>query len=351
VVPDPTEAERRVDENGQSSESTGYGQEAIPPHYATEGLSGPLGRIHPIGLVAAFIGLLGVVFSFVDTDYLIGHLRWWHWLLIVVTIAAALSVSLLNNIRIGIEAISTFMLKGLGLSLRTGSMVTAIAAIGAFVIFRITHDTEVAVTSAFGFGIGVGALTMGPIWVLAWGVFVISLFSSLTRYISKFTDSDLIIAEVSSLGWQSFGLIAMLGLGYGVREGVNPRIDFWWADFSNRTKAWLDFVLHVGLLMPFLLMVLRILYPFARNTLGYKPDRSGQGLPGEWPSGWRIWETWEQQGDAGQLPIGPIQAMLFVAFVLFALQILAEVIKHGFTLIDREDLGGVMNLDAPFRVE
>ena len=346
VTPEPL-----LDHNVQAREGADIGQSAAPPHYATEGLSGPLGRIHPIGLVAALIGLLGIIFSFIDTDYLIGHLRWWHWVLIVLTIAASFSVSLLNNIRIGIEAISTFMLKGLGLSLRTGSILTIVASVGAFVIFRITHDTAVAITSAFGFGIGMGALTMGPIWVLAWGVFVISLFSSLTRYTSKFIDSDLIIAEASSLGWQSFGLIAFLGIGYGVREGVNPRIDFWWADFSNKTKAWLDFALHVGLLLPFVLMVGRILYPFARNTLGYKPDRSGQGLPGEWPSGWRIWETWEQQGDAGQLPIGPIQAMLFVAFVLFALQILAEVIKHGFTLIDREDLGGVMNIDAPLRVE
>jgi len=192
---------------------------------------------------------------------------------------------------------------------------------------------------------------MGPIWVLAWAVFVIALFSSLTRYTAKFVNADLIIAEVSSLGWQAFALIAMLGIGYGVREGVNPRIDFWWAEFSNKKKAWLDFVLHVAFLLPFLLMVGRILFPFAKNTLGFKPDRSGQGLPGRWPSGWRVWETWEQQGDAGQLPVGPIQAMLLVAFMLFTLQIVAEVIKHGFTLIDREDLGGTMTADAPLRVE
>ncbi len=43
--------------------------------------------------------------------------------------------------------------------------------------------------------------------------------------------------------------------------------------------------------------------------------------------------------------------MLFVAFVLFALQILAEVIKHGFTLIKREDLGGIAESDAPQRIE
>ncbi len=258
------------------SDSTGV----LPHHYATEGLDSFVGRIHPLGLVAAFVALLGVVFSFVDTDYLIGNLRLWHWLVLLGTIGASLSLPFMNAIRVGIEAISTFMVRGLDLPLRLGFLLMLGSALAAFVIFSISHDTEVGITSAFGFGIGVGAVTMGPIWVLAWGVFVLSLFSSLTRYLSKFIDADLIIAEVSSLGWQSFGLIAMLGIGYGVREGVNPRIDFWWADFSNKTKAWLDFVLHVGLLMPFIFMVSRILYPFARNTLGYKPDRSRPGLPG-----------------------------------------------------------------------
>ena len=223
-------------------------------------------------------------------------------------------------------------------------------ALASLVLVSARYDSEAGITAAFGFGTAVAAVLMGPIWVLAWAVFILALFSSLSRYIAKFVEADLIIAEVSSLAWQSFAFIALLGVGYGVREGVNPRIDFWWANFSHRTKAWLDFVLHICLFMPFLFMVLRILYPFARNTLGYKPDRSGAG-GGEWPEGWRIWETWEQQGDAGQLPVGPVQAMLFVAFIFFSLQILAEVIKHGFTLIKREDMAGIEDSEAPQRIE
>ena len=67
------------------------------------------------------------------------------------------------------------------------------------------------------------------------------------------------------------------GLGYGVKSGVNPRIDFWWADFSNRTKAWLDFVLHALLFVPFLWAGLRLLHGYAKTNLGYQRDFSGLG--------------------------------------------------------------------------
>ena len=322
-----------------------------PSQLVTTGIDGPLGRIHPIGLVAAGIIVLDLVLRVVsDTDYLVGNLTLRYYVILGVTVLVAASLSTMDRIRRGIEAISTFMLRGLGLPLRAGVLAAAAAALIAFAWVTIQYDSEAGITAAFGFAAAVAAVCIGPIWVLAWAVFLLALFSSLSRYIAKFVEADLIIAEVTSLTWQSFAFIALLGVGYGVREGVNPRIDFWWANFSHRTKAWLDFVLHVGLFMPFLFMVLRILYPFSRNTLGYKPDRSGAG-GGEWPSGWRVWETWEQQGDAGQLPVGPVQAMLFVAFVLFALQIFAEVIKHGFTLIKREDLAGIEEAEAPLRIE
>ena len=346
AVPDPTAAERRLESDGVQADE--------PPFSSSlevDGTGGLFGRIHPIGWVALGIAVLDLVLRVVsDSDYLIGNLTLRYWVFLAIVFAASTSFALLVRIRRGIESISTFMLKGLNVSMRTGLLAALTSAIVAFVVVTALYDSEDGITAAFGTGTAVAALLMGPIWVLAWAVFILALFSSLSRYIAKFVEADLIIAEVSSLGWQSFAFIALLGVGYGVREGVNPRIDFWWANFSRRTKAWLDFVLHILLFMPFLFMVLRILYPFARNTLGYKPDRSGAG-GGEWPSGWRVWETWEQQGDAGQLPVGPVQAMLFVAFILFALQIFAEVIKHGFTLIDREDLAGTDEPDAPLRIE
>ncbi|NNE95482.1 MAG: TRAP transporter small permease subunit [Acidimicrobiales bacterium] len=317
----------------------------------TEGLDGIRGRVHPLGWVALGLFVLGLFFTFAtDTDLLLGNMAWWHWLLIVGLGAASLNFTVLDRVRAGIEKLSDFAIDGVGVDVVRGSTASLVVGLLAMVIFSFTHDIEVGITSGFGFALLVGSILMGPVWVLTWGVFMLALYSSLTRYIARFVERDLIIAEISAMSWQVFALIALLGVGYGVREAINPRIDFWWAEFSNRRKALLDFVLHVTLFLPFLIAALRILQPYAKISLGFKRDFSGE-TDGSWPSGWRVWETWEQQGDAGQLPTGPIQAMIFVAFVLFFLQVLADAIKHGFTLIHREDLGQVPEHDAPMRVE
>ncbi len=317
----------------------------------TDGLDGIVGKVHPLGWAALAFGIVALVFTFiVETEFLVGNLRWWHWVLLVALGAASTQFTLLDRIRAGIEKISDFAIRGADVGVVKGTYASLVAAAIAAVVFGLSYDIEVGITSAFGFGLLVASVLMGPVWVLCWGVFLLALYSSLSRYIARFVERDLIIAEISAMSWQVFSLIALLGVGYGVREAINPRIDFWWAEFSNRRKALLDFVLHVTLFMPFLIAAMRILQPYAKLSLGFKRDFSGE-TNGSWPSGWRVWETWEQQGDAGQLPTGPIQAMIFVAFVLFFLQIFADTIKHGFTLIHREDLGQIPEYDAPMRVE
>ena len=142
----------------------------------------------------------------------------------------------------------------------------------------------------------------------------------------------------------SFASLFLLGANYGIRDGVNPRIDFWWANFTDRRKAWLDFVLHSMLFLPFAIMAIRILIPYAAISLGRRRD-------GSWPSGFRVWETWEQSGDADQLPVGPIKALLLVGFVLIAVQLVSELIKTGFVMAGRRDLGKIKSGDAPQRIE
>ena len=251
-------------------------------------------RIHPLGWVAAGLLVLSVFFSLVGTRYLIGNLAAGHWIALVATVAASTSARVMHGIRIGIEKIADV----------TGTVA----------------------------------------WVLAWVVFVVQLFNVITRYTNNWFDQDILFGQTTSLAWMSFAMLFLLGVNYGVKEGVNPRIDFWWADFSEKRKAWLDFVLHCMFLLPFLFMGLRLLTGFAETSLGRRRD-------GTWPEGWRVWETWEQSGDADQLPVGPIQAFILVGFGLWTLQIIAETIKMGFIMIGRRDLGDLKQADAPLRVE
>jgi len=255
----------------------------------------PFYGVHPVGYVAAIVLVLAVYATVAtDTNYLIGNFGWGLWTFFVVTVVLAFVPIVLHRIRLAIEVLST--------------------------------------------------ITKTIAWILAWAVFGFQLFNVFTRYGNDLVEQDILLGEVVSLAAQSFALMFLLGINYGVRDGVNPRIDFWWANFSNKKKAWLDFVLHATLLVPFTWMAIRILQPYAATSLGRRFD-------GTWPEGGAVWRTWEQSTDAGQLPVGPIKAMILVAFCLMALQLLAELIKTGFVMMGREDYGDVKDADAPQRIE
>lgn len=178
---------------------------------------------------------------------------------------------------------------------------------------------------------------------LVWAVFVLGLFNVVTRYAGRFVRRDIIIGEVFDLQWMIFGALFLLGFNYGVREGVNPRIDFWWTNFSAKKKAWIDLIFHVVFFMPFLIMSIRILW-------GYSLTGMGRSLDGSW-STWQVWEIWEQSTDAGGLPRGPIKLLLLAGFILMATQVIAEILKQILVLRGREDLAELATSKIPLRVE
>ncbi len=190
---------------------------------------------------------------------------------------------------------------------------------------------------------GITEITGKASWVLAWVVFILGFFNVVTRYVARFIERDIIVGEVFDLQWMLFGALFLLGLNYGVREGVNPRIDFWWANFSNKKKAVIDLLVHTFLFLPFLVMALKTLWSWSLSGMG-------RSIDGTW-STWRVWEIWEQSTDAGGLPRGPIKLLILIGFILMASQIVAEIIKQILVLMDREDLAGVAAHEAPLRVE
>lgn len=179
--------------------------------------------------------------------------------------------------------------------------------------------------------------------VLVWVVFLLGLFNVVTRYVARFIERDIIVGEVFDLQWMVFGTLVLLGLNYGVLEGVNPRIDFWWVNFSLKKKAWIDLLLHTFLFLPFLIMSISILWSYSLTAMGRSFD-------GSW-STWRVWEIWEQSTDAGGLPRGPIKLIMIIGFILMATQIVAEIIKQILVLRNRADLAGITEHRAPLRVE
>lgn len=250
----------------------------------------------------------------------------------------------------GLHRFGRKMLKDGEIPLRDGLLLGLAGFAITFVGVWISNGWQPAMTAAFAVGLLVAAVAIGPLWVISWGIFIVIFFYVVTRYTARFIEADIIIGEINSLGLNLFGLLALIGVGYGVKAGVNPRIDFWWAEFSKRKKAWLDFVLHTLLFVPFLWAALRLLSSYATTNLGFKRDFSG-GDGGEWPAGWHVWETWAQSSDAGNLPVGPLRATIFIGFVLFLAQIGSEMIKSGFVMIHREDLAELKQTEAPARIE
>lgn len=200
------------------------------------------------------------------------------------------------------------------------------------VLYRIKEGIEAVTTFT-------GNISLWLVWL----VFVLGLFNVITRYAGRFVQRDIIIGEVFDLQWMVFGALFLLGFNYGIREGVNPRIDFWWTNFSAKTKAWIDLVFHTLLFLPFLFTSIATLWSYSMTALGRSFD-------GSW-STWRIWEIWEQSTDAGGLPRGPIKFLLLLGFVLMATQVIAEIIKQILVLRGREDLAELATSNIPLRVE
>lgn len=179
--------------------------------------------------------------------------------------------------------------------------------------------------------------------VLVWVILVVGLFNVVTRYTSRWLSKDLIVAQMFEGQSMIFAYLGLFGLAYGLRDGVNPRVDFWWADYNDRRKALLDVVLHIILLIPFCWLALRVLWTPTMRSFG-------QNFDGSWDT-WKVWQIWEASPDAGGLPRAPIRGALLLAFFLLLLQVIAEVIKNSMILIGRSHLGQTAQHDAPLRVE
>lgn len=159
-------------------------------------------------------------------------------------------------------------------------------------------------------------------------VVVVGFLNVVLRYVGRATERRLTSNVFIEAQWYLYGIIFLLGFAYILKHQINVRVDFWYAEWPEKRKAWIDFVGHTVALIPFCILAIYVLWSPTLRSFGRRPD-------GTWPT-WRVWEVWEQSPDPSGLPRAPIKAVIVLGFVLLLLQAFAEMVKLWAVITDRE---------------
>lgn len=153
---------------------------------------------------------------------------------------------------------------------------------------------------------------------------IIGFYNVFVRYMGRFVGIQLSSNVYIELQWYLFSLIFFLGFPYILKHGVNVRVDIFYARWSKKTQAWIDFLATLLLLIPFCIIGIVVTYSPVLTSLGLQPDGS--------------WGTWELSPDPAGLPRAPIKAMIIVSFTLMLLQSISQVIKYFAVIIGHEEI-------------
>lgn len=150
-------------------------------------------------------------------------------------------------------------------------------------------------------------------WIVIITVLV-GFYNVVARYLGRYIGVRLSSNLFIELQWYLFSLIFFFGFAYILKHGVNVRVDFLYANWSDKQKAWVDFLGTVLFLIPLCLIGIYVTYNPVMTSWGRRPNGT--------------WGTWEVSPDPEGLPRAPIKTMIIVAFALLLLQSLSQTIKH-----------------------
>ncbi len=137
----------------------------------------------------------------------------------------------------------------------------------------------------------------------AWLILIAVLVSAANAVVRK-------VFSVSSnswleLQWYLFGAAFLLAAAYTLKQNEHIRIDIVYGLFSRRVQHWIDLFGHVVFLMPFVVLMVWYLVPYAARSFA----------------------NGEVSTNSGGLVIWPAKALLLAGFVLLGFQGLSEIIK------------------------
>ena len=142
----------------------------------------------------------------------------------------------------------------------------------------------------------------------------VGFYNVIARYLGRFIGIKLTSNLLIELQWYLFSLTFLLGFAYILKHGENVRVDFLYANWSPKTKAWVDLIGHTLFLIAFCIIGLYATTNPVLQSWGRLPDGS--------------FDTWELSPDPDGLPRAPIKSIILVGFSMLLLQTFSEIIKN-----------------------
>jgi len=154
-------------------------------------------------------------------------------------------------------------------------------------------------------------------WLSNWLVLLtigVGFFNVVARYMGRFIGIQLSSNALLEMQWYLFSLTFLSGFVYILRHGENVRVDFFYANFSEKKRALVDFFGTILFLIPFCLIGIWVLINPVLQSWGRLSDGT--------------WGTWEISSDANGLPRAPIKTMVPIGLLLLLIQSISQAIKY-----------------------
>ncbi|HCQ23201.1 MAG TPA: C4-dicarboxylate ABC transporter substrate-binding protein [Anabaena sp. UBA12330] len=172
-------------------------------------------------------------------------------------------------------------------------------------------------------------------WLSNWLVLLtigVGFFNVVARYMGRFIGIQLSSNALLELQWYLFSLTFLSGFVYILRHGENVRVDFFYANFSEKKRALVDFFGTILFLIPFCLIGIWVLINPVLQSWGRLSDGS--------------WGTWEISSDANGLPRAPIKTMVPIGLLLLLIQSISQAIKYLAVILGYQQVAEQIRLET-----
>lgn len=160
----------------------------------------------------------------------------------------------------------------------------------------------------------------------------IGFYNVAVRFTGRWTGLQLSSNVYIELQQYLFSLIFLLGFAYILKHGINVRVDFLYARWSDRTRALIDLVGTLAFLIPFCIIGIYVTISPVLTSWGRLPDGT--------------WGAWEMSPDANGLPRAPIKSMIIVAFALLLMQAISQTIKYWAVVLGHREIEAVIKAET-----